>query len=257
MSIIWPCAATLVSDSFDAHRNRRPPSTNPGTDIGCGYGAEVWAVGAGVVTSITNDTNSAAGRYLTIALDSGEVDQKLHLSKILVSRGQRVAQRQTVALSGASGFGSEWGYGPHLHQTFRVNGSNVDFQKYVNASSSAASGAVSFTEPPKPQEGDQDMITITNTDGGATFSLAYQGVTYHRDGPTAILASRVNSTQDEIHELTNEETAEMFDTYSIPRQYMDPNQFPHGGWGDQWSRELEIQDSLRRIGDHLGIRVDA
>jgi pyruvate/2-oxoglutarate dehydrogenase complex dihydrolipoamide acyltransferase (E2) component len=58
----------------------------------------------------------------------------LHLSRIDVKVGQIVQQGQVIGLSGASGKGSERGYGPHLHFSFRSGGSpfsgagNQDFE---------------------------------------------------------------------------------------------------------------------------------
>ena len=56
----------------------------------------------------------------------------LHLSRIDVQVGQIVQQGQVIGLSGASGKGSERGYGPHLHFSFRsggapFSGNNLDF----------------------------------------------------------------------------------------------------------------------------------
>jgi murein DD-endopeptidase MepM/ murein hydrolase activator NlpD len=43
-----------------------------------------------------------------------------HLSRIMVQRGQRVAQGQNIGATGATG----WATGPHLHYEFRVNGAH-------------------------------------------------------------------------------------------------------------------------------------
>jgi len=61
----------------------------------------------------------------------------LHLSSIDVIEGQQVKQGQRIGLSGASGLGSERGYGAHLHLSFRKGGSptmgegNLDFEKML------------------------------------------------------------------------------------------------------------------------------
>lgn len=194
-TLVWPCVTRGVSDDFDAHRNRRPPSTNPGTDIVCGYGEIVWAVGDGVVTSITNDTNSAAGRYLTIALDAGGyAEQKLHLSRILVSRGQRVSQFTPVAHSGASGFGSEYGYGAHLHQTLRLNGSNVDFEKHVGSGSAPAGGSASPIAGTLVAEG-EDMYLTWSTEGHGYLEVPGVGVTYVNEQEYNLLFRTITSNQ--------------------------------------------------------------
>jgi murein DD-endopeptidase MepM/ murein hydrolase activator NlpD len=50
----------------------------------------------------------------------------LHLSRVDVQKGQSVTQGQVLGLSGASGKGSERGYGPHLHLSARVGGKHVN-----------------------------------------------------------------------------------------------------------------------------------
>jgi murein DD-endopeptidase MepM/ murein hydrolase activator NlpD len=61
----------------------------------------------------------------------------LHLSRIDVSPGQAVKQGQVIGLSGASGKGSERGYGPHLHFSARVmgkhaaGGGNFDYEVFL------------------------------------------------------------------------------------------------------------------------------
>jgi murein DD-endopeptidase MepM/ murein hydrolase activator NlpD len=61
----------------------------------------------------------------------------LHLHTIEVIEGQEVKQGQRIGLSGASGLGSERGYGAHLHLSFRKGGSptmgegNLDFEKML------------------------------------------------------------------------------------------------------------------------------
>jgi murein DD-endopeptidase MepM/ murein hydrolase activator NlpD len=91
--------------------------------------------GDGVVTKIVDSIAGAGGRMVNIKYNSYEwnVDY-LHLSRIDVRVGQVVQQGQVIGLSGASGKGSERGYGPHLHFSFRSGGSpfsgagNQDFE---------------------------------------------------------------------------------------------------------------------------------
>jgi murein DD-endopeptidase MepM/ murein hydrolase activator NlpD len=67
----------------------------------------------------------------------------LHLSAIHVKTGQVVKQGEVIGLSGASGLGSETGYGPHLHLAFRRGGTptmgigNIDFETVVESSPKA------------------------------------------------------------------------------------------------------------------------
>ena len=95
-----------------------------------GYGAEVLAVGDGVVTAVVADLpeptipitpDNAAGNYLTIDLGGGRFASYEHVQphSITLKVGDRVRSGQIVARLGASGSVSS---GPHLH--FHVSDAN-------------------------------------------------------------------------------------------------------------------------------------
>jgi murein DD-endopeptidase MepM/ murein hydrolase activator NlpD len=135
MPVFIPPVVARITDNFAAHKARK--SVNPGTDYACPVGTPVVSVGSGdgVVTKIVTSIAGAGGRMVNIKYNSYEwnVDY-LHLSRIDVQVGQIVKQGQVIGLSGASGKGSERGYGPHLHFSFRSGGSpfsgaaNQDFE---------------------------------------------------------------------------------------------------------------------------------
>jgi len=134
MPVFIPPVNAPITDDFAAHKARK--SVNPGTDYACPVGTPVVAIGGGgVVTKVVNDIAGAGGRMVHIKFNSYEWScDYLHLSRIDVAVGQTVEQGQVIGLSGASGKGSERGYGPHLHLSFRQGGSafsgagNMDFQ---------------------------------------------------------------------------------------------------------------------------------
>lgn len=118
------------------------PSTEPGTDFAGptsgGYGSPLYAPGNGIVVDLKHSNTSATGRYLTIDLDDGRRTRSLHLSEIWVGVGQRVGRGQQVGRSGASANGSDWGVGPHVHQTLWAGhyyafgkDATIDFMPYV------------------------------------------------------------------------------------------------------------------------------
>jgi murein DD-endopeptidase MepM/ murein hydrolase activator NlpD len=114
-----------ISDDFNAHKARK--SVNPGTDYVVGIGVPVVAVADGVVVGTTTTIAGAGGRmvFLDTTTDGYNFDY-LHLSRVDVSPGQAVKQGQVLGLSGASGKGSERGYGPHLHLSARIGGKHVN-----------------------------------------------------------------------------------------------------------------------------------
>lgn len=149
MSLIYPCDVHTVTDSFTDHQDRTPPSVNPGTDYAAKYGSDVYAVADGTVTDITYTFYGSGGRMVHIDHDNGDGSDYLHLSSIKVSRvGQRVKQGDIIAVSGASGFGKEWYYGPHLHISYRharghayTNYKSVDFDALIKSTATAGGNA--------------------------------------------------------------------------------------------------------------------
>jgi murein DD-endopeptidase len=134
----YPCAVKNVSDSFTDHVNRG--SVNPGTDYTAAYGDAVSAVAAGVVTDASNSPSGGGGRTIHVDHDDGSGADYLHLSSLNIAAGARVSQGQLIARSGASGYGSDWYYGPHLHISFRYNhahgygnNGNVDFDAIMRS----------------------------------------------------------------------------------------------------------------------------
>jgi murein DD-endopeptidase MepM/ murein hydrolase activator NlpD len=114
-----------ISDDFAAHKARK--SVNPGTDYVIGVGTPVVAVADGVIVGVTTSISGAGGRmvWLDTTTDGYNFDY-LHLSRVDVAAGQAVKQGQVIGLSGASGKGSERGYGPHLHLSARIGGKHVN-----------------------------------------------------------------------------------------------------------------------------------
>jgi murein DD-endopeptidase len=139
-----------ITDSFDGHKSRtNPPSRNPGTDYGVPFGTVVVAPADGIVTGIVPTFRGSGGRMIFMSFPGGFNADFLHLHTIEVIEGQEVKQGQRIGLSGASGLGSERGYGAHLHLSFRKGGSptmgdgNLDFEKMLISTSAK--------EPAKPK----------------------------------------------------------------------------------------------------------
>jgi murein DD-endopeptidase MepM/ murein hydrolase activator NlpD len=141
-----------ITDSFEGHKNRKTPSRNPGTDYGVATGTPVKAINDGMITGTVETFRGAGGRMIFQSLPGGHNADYLHLSRIDVQTGQEVKAGQIIGLSGGSGLGSETGYGPHLHLSFRRGGTptmavgNIDYEAFLSSNGVAPSAPAT----PKP-----------------------------------------------------------------------------------------------------------
>ena len=142
-----------ISDTWQGHKNRNPPSPEPGTDYATAYGTDIRMAESGTVSVVDTSPSGGEGRRLSIDLDDGRRVSYLHLSEIRTSVGKRVSRGQKgCAISGASGNGQNWYYGPHCHVSLWDHpgmpyASTIDFAKYVGAP----------PVPPAPPESEDDM----------------------------------------------------------------------------------------------------
>lgn len=112
-----------ISSSFNLRRKHPVTgriSPHRGTDFAVRTGTPVNAPADGRVIKSTHQ--SLAGNYIVIRHDNGYKTRYMHLSKRLVSEGDRVAMGQKIALSGNTGRST----GPHLHYEVMVNNRQVD-----------------------------------------------------------------------------------------------------------------------------------
>ena len=162
-----PVGDVYVPSSWQDHRDRNPPSQEPGTDYAVDVGTPVLAAGAGRISDRKTSNSYATGRYLTIALDDGRTVRYLHLNSVARNIGDRVSRGDVVGYSGASGNGSDYYYGPHVHTTLWPGpewaAPTIDFEQYAGEEP---------TEPEPPEE-DEDMSKMR----GATYPRAADGAT--------------------------------------------------------------------------------
>ncbi|GED21570.1 peptidoglycan DD-metalloendopeptidase family protein [Halomonas halmophila] len=112
-----------ISSPFNLRRHHPVTgriSPHKGTDFAVPTGTEVEAPAAGRVELVGN--HPAAGRYIVIRHDNGYKTRYLHLSKPVVSRGERVEMGERIALSGNTGRST----GPHLHYEVLVDNQAVN-----------------------------------------------------------------------------------------------------------------------------------
>lgn len=125
--------------SWTHHRQR---GSLGGVDLTAPYGTRVKAPSSGRVTLHGN--TGSGGRYITITAADGHQDELMHLSAFLVRNGQQVTRGQVVGRSGASGFGREYHYAPHLHwHRITPGGSRVNPWSYFTKATPA------IRKPPK------------------------------------------------------------------------------------------------------------
>jgi len=125
---IWPCPSSRrITSGFGP---RKQPvagaSTNhKGIDIGASHGASIVASAGGRVT--TAAYSSSAGNYVVISHGNGLSTVYMHCSALYVSAGETVAQGQSIAAVGSTGFST----GNHLHFGVIKNGGYVNPLNYV------------------------------------------------------------------------------------------------------------------------------
>lgn len=112
---VWPSKG-IITGVYGTQRflNGQPRQPHYGIDIAAPVGAPVVAPAGGVVTLVHDDMFFSGG---TVILDHGHglSSAFLHLSRILVAKGDRVSQGELIAEVGATGRVT----GPHLD--WRIN----------------------------------------------------------------------------------------------------------------------------------------
>ncbi|MCK2184247.1 peptidoglycan DD-metalloendopeptidase family protein [Halomonas getboli] len=157
-----------ISSSFNLHR-RHPVtgriSPHKGTDFAMPSGTPVDAPADGRVVRVGN--HPLAGRYIVIQQDNGYKTRFLHLSKPMVSRGDRVTRGEEIGLSGSTGRVT----GPHLHYEILVNNTQVNAMTVDLPQSKSLSGdaLVAFKQEAQPmlaalQSGETGTTSVASTD---------------------------------------------------------------------------------------------
>lgn len=122
-SFIWP-ARGRISGVFGSQRiyAGQPGAPHSGVDVAGPVGAQVVAPADGVVILAASSPFTLEGNLLMIDHGMGLNSAFLHLSKIHVSKGDRVTRGQLVGAIGATGRAT----GPHLHWGMRWKAERID-----------------------------------------------------------------------------------------------------------------------------------
>ncbi len=114
------------------HSKKKRLIHHQGIDISAKKGTEIFAVKSGTVVKVKENykINKGYGKYILINHGSGFKTVYGHMSKILVSEGDKVKVGQAIALVGSTGLAT----GPHLHYEVRKDDKPVDPALYTDFS---------------------------------------------------------------------------------------------------------------------------
>ncbi|MDL2295141.1 M23 family metallopeptidase, partial [Ruminococcaceae bacterium OttesenSCG-928-D13] len=128
-SYIWPSdASNRVTSYFGSrtHPVTGDPDDHYGIDIGAGHGTNVLAADGGRV--VTSEWHWSYGNHIIIDHGDGRRTLYAHMSVLVASSGQNVAQGEVIGLVGSTGVVK----GAHLHFETHVNGVRVDPLSYFS-----------------------------------------------------------------------------------------------------------------------------
>lgn len=121
-----PIKFSRISSRFSSSRFHPVQHTwkaHKGTDYAAPRGTPITATAAGIVEQ--SGFTAGNGNFVKVKHNGTYSTQYLHMSKILVRRGQRVNQGQVIGLVGSTGLAT----GPHVCYRFWKNGKQVDALK--------------------------------------------------------------------------------------------------------------------------------
>lgn len=236
-----PCDAK-ITDTYQGHKKRH--SLEPGTDYGCAYGTPLVAPYAGRVSVVDSNNGGAEGRRVSIDLADGRRVSFIHCSRIIVGVGHSVVAGETVAYSGASGFGEDWYYGPHVHVSLwpspgMAYSKTIDFEPFT----------VDVPNPKPPIVEDDEMtVSLAVEIKPGVFHLFTAGKEFLSHNITkaqSTITKNLNSATDELHEITPEEFKLYCDGMGIPQNVYDLKT----GWvvNPQNNNKLEANGTWSRV----------
>lgn len=128
IKFIWPVpSSSRITSGFGGRSSptEGASSNHQGIDIGAPDGTAIVAAAAGEV--IVSTYSYSAGNYIMINHGGGVYTVYMHCSQLLAAVGDQVAQGQTIAKVGSTGYST----GSHLHFGIRTGGKYVNPSNYV------------------------------------------------------------------------------------------------------------------------------
>lgn len=134
-SFILPVNGTITSGFGPRKAPTAGASTfHPGIDIAAPIGTPVKAAAGGVV--ISSGRLGGLGNVVIVDHGGGTITEYGHLSRLVASKGQKVAQGDVIGEVGNTGIST----GPHLDYRVKVNGKAVDPRKGRFATDEVSAG---------------------------------------------------------------------------------------------------------------------
>lgn len=133
-----PIKFSRISSRFSSsrfHPVQHRWKAHKGTDYAAPRGTPITSTAGGVVEQ--SGYTAGNGNFVKVKHNGTYSTQYLHMSKILVRRGQRVTQGQVIGLVGSTGLAT----GPHVCYRFWKNGVQVDALRLKLPSGEPMSGA--------------------------------------------------------------------------------------------------------------------
>lgn len=118
-----PIKFSRITSRFSANRFHPVQQiwkAHKGTDYAAPYGTPISTTASGIVEQ--TGYTAGNGNFVKVKHNKTYSTQYLHMSRILVRRGQHVTQGQTIGLVGSTGLAT----GPHVCYRFWKNGVQVD-----------------------------------------------------------------------------------------------------------------------------------
>lgn len=126
---VWPTESRRITSAYGRRWLQGKADFHYGIDIAGGIGAAVYATDGGkvVYAGKTYGSEWSYGNLIIVDHGNGVTSYYAHLSRVLVSVGDKVYQGQKIGLVGATGNVT----GPHLHFEIRKNGITKNPLNYV------------------------------------------------------------------------------------------------------------------------------
>lgn len=170
-----------ISDSWQGHKDRKPPSVEPGTDYRAPVGTPFYPILPGTVIGIHTAPTGASGRALMMSHGGGVYSRYLHDSDFHVGVGDYVNQSTSIGDTGASANGSNSGVGAHLHLTYwEGQGNHVptpgstptqDFEAAYARQHATPADTDSVPFDPTQEDDDMPIVILQRNNSALTKSL--------------------------------------------------------------------------------------